>query len=171
VSTGNGAHQAVLRRRLAITGQTGACAPSSGCGPARGTLRSPGDGPVAAQWCCTGAILTLKCQRLASSSRSQITARMASAATYLTWEASSTAVRWRPSLAMAIVTHLVTRPVGTLDRLRQRRTISLGTSLSCLPDHSICSSAAIFAVRECPLRTFSDRAIGHARGTTCRRSR
>ena len=42
------------------------------------------------------------------------------------------------------------------------RTISLGTGLSCFPDHSICSSKAICPVRECPLKTVSDRAIGHA---------
>jgi hypothetical protein len=53
---------------------------------------------------------------------------MASAATCLTWEASSIGVRWRPSLAMAIVTRLVTRSVDTLDRSRQSRTISLGMS-------------------------------------------
>jgi hypothetical protein len=46
-----------------------------------------------------------------------------------------------------------------------RRTISLGTGLSCFPDHSICSSEAICLVRECPPQTISDRAIGHATGT------
>ena len=35
------------------------------------------------------------------------------------------------------------------------RTISLGTGLSCFPDHSICSSKAICPVRECPLKTVS----------------
>lgn len=81
---------------------------------------------AAAHSCWTLAILTLRCQRLASSSRSQITTRMASAATWLTLEASSIVVRWRPSLATAIVTHLVTRWVGTLNRLRQSRPLSSG---------------------------------------------
>jgi len=30
------------------------------------------------------------------------------------------------------------------------RTISLGTGLSCLADHGICSSETIYIVRECP---------------------
>ena len=45
----------------------------------------------------------------ASSSRSQVPARTASAAACLTWEAPSVGVRWRPSLPVAIVTHLVTQ--------------------------------------------------------------
>jgi hypothetical protein len=45
----------------------------------------------------------------ASSSRSQVAVSTASAASYLTWERSSVSVRWRPLLALAIVTHLVTR--------------------------------------------------------------
>ena len=49
---------------------------------------------------------------LASSSRSQVAIRTACVAARLTWEAPSVNVRWRPSLAMAIVTHLVTRPVS-----------------------------------------------------------
>jgi hypothetical protein len=44
-------------------------------------------------------------------------------------------------------------------------TISLGTGLSYLADHSICSSEAIYLVRECPLQTGLDRVIGHATGT------
>lgn len=44
-------------------------------------------------------------------------------------------------------------------------TISLGTGLSCFPYHSICSSEAICLVRECPLQTVSDRAVGHGTGT------
>jgi hypothetical protein len=35
----------------------------------------------------------------------------ASAASCLTWERSSVSVRWRPLLALAIVTHLVTWPL------------------------------------------------------------
>jgi hypothetical protein len=46
------------------------------------------------------------------------------------------------------------------------RTISLGTGLSCLADHSICSSETICVDRECPLQTVSDRPIGHATGTS-----
>ena len=46
----------------------------------------------------------------ASSSRSQVAVLPASAAACLTWEASSTDVRWCPWLWVAIVTHLVTRP-------------------------------------------------------------
>jgi hypothetical protein len=34
---------------------------------------------------------------------------LASAAAFPTWEQPSVSVRWRPSLAMAMVTHLVTR--------------------------------------------------------------
>src|SRR6516165_2138580 len=49
--------------------------------------------------------------------------------------------------------------------IRQRRTISLGTGLSCFADHSICSSETICLVRESPLQTVLDRAIGHATGT------
>jgi len=45
-------------------------------------------------------------------------------------------------------------------------TISLGTGLSCLADHSICSSETICVDRECPLQTVSDRPIGHATGTS-----
>ncbi len=46
---------------------------------------------------------------LASSSRSQVAVLTASAAARLTWDRSSVSVRWRPLLAVAIVTHLVTR--------------------------------------------------------------
>lgn len=46
---------------------------------------------------------------LASSSRSQVAAPTASAAGGVTWERSSVGVRWRPRLAVAIVTQLVTR--------------------------------------------------------------
>jgi hypothetical protein len=45
------------------------------------------------------------------------------------------------------------------------RTISLGTGLSRFADQTICSSGPIRLVRECPLQTASDRAIGHATGT------
>jgi hypothetical protein len=48
----------------------------------------------------------------------------------------------------------------------RRRTISLGTGLSCLADHSICSSETICVARECPLQTISDRPTGHATGTS-----
>ena len=44
----------------------------------------------------------------ASSSRSQVAAPTASAGARLTWEAPSVDVRWRPLLAVAIVTHFVT---------------------------------------------------------------
>ncbi len=45
----------------------------------------------------------------ASSSRSQLAVRAASAAACLTWERPSFSVRWRPPLLVAIVTHLVTQ--------------------------------------------------------------
>ena len=47
----------------------------------------------------------------ASSSRSQVQTRSASAAARLAWDRSSVGVRWRPPLSVAIVTHFVTRPV------------------------------------------------------------
>ncbi len=50
---------------------------------------------------------------LASSSRSQVGVQAASAAACLTCERPSVSVRWRPPLAVAIVTHLVTRPQMT----------------------------------------------------------
>jgi len=56
---------------------------------------------------------------VASSSRSQVAARTASAAAHLAWDRPSVDVRWRPLLAVAIVTHFVTqsfsrrgRPLG-----------------------------------------------------------
>jgi hypothetical protein len=55
------------------------------------------------------AILTLKCQQLASSSRSQVLAATTSAAVCLAWDRPSMDVRWRPPLAVAIVTHFVTQ--------------------------------------------------------------
>jgi len=45
----------------------------------------------------------------ASSSRSQVAVRAACAAACLTWERPSVSVYWRPPLAVAVVTHLVTR--------------------------------------------------------------
>jgi hypothetical protein len=45
----------------------------------------------------------------ASSSRSQVAARAASAAARVAWERPSVDVRWRPPLAVAIVTHFVTQ--------------------------------------------------------------
>ena len=58
------------------------------------------------------AILTLKCQQLASSSRSQVAVRTTSAASCLTCEPSSVHVRWRPPLSVAIVTQLVTQSLA-----------------------------------------------------------
>ena len=46
---------------------------------------------------------------LASSSRSQVAVPTARAAASLAWERPSVSVRWRPLLAVAIVTHLVTQ--------------------------------------------------------------
>jgi hypothetical protein len=46
---------------------------------------------------------------LASSSRSQVQTRITSAAERPTWDGLSVDVRWRPLLAVVIVTHLVTR--------------------------------------------------------------
>jgi hypothetical protein len=53
---------------------------------------------------------------VASSSRSQVIESVGSASALLTWEPSSIGVRWRPSLATAIVTHMVTRPSFMLGR-------------------------------------------------------
>ena len=49
----------------------------------------------------------------ASSSRSQVAVRAARAAACLNWQRSSVSVRWRPRLAVVIVTHLVTRSFGS----------------------------------------------------------
>jgi len=56
----------------------------------------------------------------ASSSRSQVAARATSAMAYLTWERPSVDVRWRPSLAVAIVTQLVTRSLMSGIVVQQR---------------------------------------------------
>jgi hypothetical protein len=50
---------------------------------------------------------------LASSSRSQVQTQTASAVARLAWDRPSGGVRWRPSLAVVIVTHLVTRPLAS----------------------------------------------------------
>jgi hypothetical protein len=50
---------------------------------------------------------------LASSSRSQLAVPTASAGTRLTWEPPSIDVCWCPLLAVTIVTHLVTRLLGS----------------------------------------------------------
>jgi len=50
---------------------------------------------------------------LASSSRSQVNTRTASAVARLAWDRPSGGVRWRPPLAVVIVTHLVTRPLAS----------------------------------------------------------
>jgi hypothetical protein len=55
----------------------------------------------------------------ASSSRSQVTESVGSASAFLTCNASSISVPWRPSLATAVVTHLVTQ---ALSSSRDRRT-------------------------------------------------
>jgi hypothetical protein len=47
----------------------------------------------------------------ASLSRSQVPAQTASAAARLAWDTPSVDVRWRPPLAVAIVTHFVTQPL------------------------------------------------------------
>ena len=49
-----------------------------------------------------------------SSSRSQVAARTTSAVARPTWERPSVSIHWRPLLAMAIVTHLVTRSLACL---------------------------------------------------------
>ncbi len=77
--------------------------------------------------CCTSCCTELTCKSqgsavrlppdqlaqlaLASSSRSQVAISTARATLCLTWERSSVSVRWRPPLAVAIATHLVTRLV------------------------------------------------------------
>jgi hypothetical protein len=65
---------------------------------------------------------------VASSSRSQVAVRTASAAARLTWDQSSVSVRWRPPLAMAIVTHLVTQ---SLTRVLGGAIGPLGSSGEC----------------------------------------
>jgi hypothetical protein len=55
---------------------------------------------------------------LASSYRSQVAVPTASAAACLTWTRPSVSVRWRPLLAMAIVTHLVTRLLASRHQYR-----------------------------------------------------
>jgi len=50
---------------------------------------------------------------LASSSRSQVQTQTASAVARLAWDRPSGGVRWRPPLAVVIVTHLVTRPLAS----------------------------------------------------------
>jgi hypothetical protein len=47
----------------------------------------------------------------ASSSRSHLALWVANAVAVLTWERSSVNFHWRPPLSVAIVTHLVTRPL------------------------------------------------------------
>ena len=59
---------------------------------------------------------------MASSSRSQRAMRTARAAAYLTWEAPSVGVRWRPLLSVVIVTHLVTRSLTSGDVIPDRTT-------------------------------------------------
>ena len=49
----------------------------------------------------------------ASSSRSQVQTRTASAAASLAWDRPSVGVRWRPPLSVAIVTHFVTQPFAS----------------------------------------------------------
>jgi hypothetical protein len=46
---------------------------------------------------------------VASSSRSQVAARLTSAAAFVTCDRPSVGVRWRPRLAVAIVTHFATQ--------------------------------------------------------------
>ena len=53
----------------------------------------------------------------ASSSRSQVQTRTASAAASLAWDRPSVGVRWRPPSAVAIVTHFVTQPSCVRGRL------------------------------------------------------
>jgi len=107
------------------------------CGSCRGRRRPSDVTAVAAQSFCTFRNLTLSKTRcgagcwlrvravalaLASSSRSQVQMPSASADSCLTWNRTSVGVRWRSSLAMAIVTHLVTQPRCTcLESLRAGR--------------------------------------------------
>jgi hypothetical protein len=51
---------------------------------------------------------------VASSSRSQVVVRTASAEARLTWERLSVSVRWHPLLVVAIVTHLDTQHHGAV---------------------------------------------------------
>lgn len=72
---------------------------------------------------------------------SQVAVRTASTAACLSWEAPSVNVRWRPSLATVVVTHLVTRPCacpearGPADLPIFRRLCSPGESVTdCLSE-------------------------------------
>ena len=88
--------------------------------------------PCCCMYCCTDLTLTRQDNSvrlpsatpallaLASSSRSQVPMWAARAAARLTWARPSVSVRWRPLLAVAIVTHLVTR---SLARLRRERLV------------------------------------------------
>jgi hypothetical protein len=62
--------------------------------------------------------VTARCRRAcgiaASSSRSQVLTQPARAGGGVTWGRSSIGVRWRPRLAVVIVTQLVTRVLGCL---------------------------------------------------------
>ena len=95
---------------------------------------------IASPCCCTFCCRELTCKSqgrsvsfpsdqffplaLASSSRSQLAVRTASAAAYLTWERPYVSVRWRPPLSVAIVTHLVTQSLG-------KSATELGTATFC----------------------------------------
>ena len=72
----------------------------------RDSYRRPAREPMGSQ--------RLTCRTQASSSRSQVAARTASAAACLTWERPSVSVHWRPLLAVAIVTQLVTRSLVSM---------------------------------------------------------
>lgn len=65
---------------------------------------------------------------LASSSRSQLTACATSAVAGLARERPSVAVRWRPPLEVAIVTHLVTRSLASGAIVLERMTASMRTA-------------------------------------------
>lgn len=58
---------------------------------------------------CSGTVVARP--YVASSSRSQVAMPTARAATCLAWERLSVSIRGRPLVIVAIVTHLVTRPL------------------------------------------------------------
>jgi len=84
---------------------------------------------------------------MAFCSQSQVAGPTASGAARLTWEPRSVNVRWRPLLAMAIVTHLVTRLLASLSHeqslRRKSRVLHGGKGLPAGPiEASPCSSDA-----------------------------
>lgn len=88
-------------------------------------------------------------ERVASSSRSQIAMRTASAGESLTWEAPSVGIRWSPPLSVAIISHLITRLLASRRPARTGRPRASSSLTSpfvqvvCEDDHTGMSSAPL----------------------------